>query len=100
METYEVTTFYYHKSGSKFITRVYQNDSYENVMVMVKKDLKKLGIQRDKVIGYKPTKIITCLHCGQEIHLVSILNSCVCGACYNSFGIEEFNNTENKIAIT
>jgi hypothetical protein len=99
METYEVTTFYHQGFGTKSITKVYQNDSYDEIMVMVKKDLKKLRIHRDKIIAYKPVKIISCLHCEHEIHLVGISNTCSCGACYNSFGIEEFSKTENVVPV-
>jgi hypothetical protein len=94
MLTYEVTTFYNYKSGSKSLTKVYQNDSYDEIVVMVKNDVKNLGIHRAKVIGYKPVKIISCLHCEQEVRLVGISNRCICGAFYNSFGVEEFSNTK------
>jgi hypothetical protein len=89
MNSFKVTAFHYNHSELKSFEQVYFSESYDEVMSLFKKDLRKQGIHSNKIVSYKIIQTATCAYCNKEILLTNSTNKCSCGVCYNFLGIEE-----------
>lgn len=86
---YSIEAIYKKLFGMKTVKYEFDTDSYEEAMNLFDFKLRAKGITDDDIVNYSVTKTIHCEHCQRKIALIHFHNVCECGAVYDSFGVEE-----------